>query len=91
MGFIIKDITLLEYKEEKGVTKVVIPDSVTSIKDEAFKGCKGLTSITIPDSVTSIDYWFFDDCKNLTITAKAGSYAAEYAHQHKEEIKLIET
>lgn len=80
---------LIKYKGKDSC--ISIPDSVTSIKYWAFKNCSSLTSITIPDSVTSIDYWFFDDCKNLTITAKAGSYAAEYAHQHEEEIKLIET
>ena len=73
------------------LTNITIPDSVTSIGYSAFRNCSSLTSITIPDSVTSIDYWFFDDCKNLIIIAKAGSYAAEYAHQHEEEIKLIET
>ena len=73
------------------LTNITIPDSVTSIGYSAFRNCSSLISITIPDSVTSIDYWFFDDCKNLIIIAKAGSYAAEYAHQYKEEIKLIET
>jgi hypothetical protein len=33
---------------------VLIPDTVTSIEDGAFKGCKALHSVTIPASVTSI-------------------------------------
>ena len=73
------------------LTSVTIPNSVTSIELGTFAECKKLTSITIPDSVNSIEDWAFYRCKNLTITAKAGSYAAEYAHQHEEEIKLIET
>lgn len=33
---------------------VTIPNSVTSIGNEAFEGCRGLKSVTIPNSVTSI-------------------------------------
>ena len=49
-----------------GCNSTVIPDSVTSIGEDAFHGCKGLTSVTIPDSVTSIEYKAFWDCKGLT-------------------------
>lgn len=73
------------------LTSVTIPNSVTSIELSTFAECKKLTSITIPDSVNSIEDYAFYGCKKLTIIAKAGSYAAEYAHQHEEEIKLIET
>ena len=48
------------------VTDLVIPDTVTKIKDYAFAGCDSLTSITIPDSVTSIGYSAFDYCTSLT-------------------------
>lgn len=43
-----------------------IPDSVTSIENNAFYGCKALTSITIPDGVTLIDYCAFRKCSALT-------------------------
>ena len=32
----------------EGATKVVIPDSVTSIEDGAFEDCASLTSVEIP-------------------------------------------
>ena len=50
----------------QGCNNTVIPNSVTSIGEEAFFGCSGLTSITIPDSVTSIGDYAFYDCTGLT-------------------------
>ncbi|MDE6704721.1 MAG: leucine-rich repeat protein [Treponemataceae bacterium] len=44
---------------------ISIPDSVTSIGDNAFSYCRGLTSISIPGSVTSIGSYAFYLCNNL--------------------------
>lgn len=47
-------------------TKVVIPNSVTSIGNYTFRECVGLTSIVIPDSVTSIGIHALGVCRGLT-------------------------
>ena len=44
----------------------VIPNSVTSIDDNAFVYCSSLTSVIIPNSVTSIGESAFSGCSGLT-------------------------
>ena len=48
-----------------GCQNTVIPNSVTSIGNGAFKGCAFLTSIEIPNSVTSLGDYAFYDCMRL--------------------------
>lgn len=48
------------------ITSVVIPNSVTRIKENAFDGCSSLTSIIIPNSVTEIEEYAFWGCNRLT-------------------------
>ena len=49
-----------------GCQNTVIPNSVTSIGDNAFYCCAGLISISIPNSVTHIGYCAFCGCTGLT-------------------------
>ena len=48
------------------LTEVVLPNSVTSIREYLFSDMQYLTSITIPNSVTSIGYGAFANCTSLT-------------------------
>jgi hypothetical protein len=54
------------YGCDSSLSSVVIPSSVTSIGDWAFRGCSGLASVTIPSSVTSIGDSAFSWCSGLT-------------------------
>ncbi len=48
------------------VTEIIIPDTVTEIKDHAFYGFKEVTSLEIPDSVESIGQYAFTNCKKIS-------------------------
>ena len=54
------------YLNDIEIKDLVIPNSVTSIGENAFYYCSGLTSVTIPNSVTSIGNYAFQYCSALT-------------------------
>ena len=64
-----------------GCSNTVIPNSVTSIGNGAFRDCSGLISVTIPNSVTEIGSWAFASCVNLTkvIIPESVTKIADYA------------
>ena len=51
-----------------GLTSVTLPDSITSIGDDAFRQCNFKT-ITLPDGVSSIGSEAFSACSSLTSIA----------------------
>lgn len=55
------------------ISSVTIPDSVTTIGNEAFGACFNLTSVTIPDSVTHIGDSAFYQSNGITSVAIGSS------------------
>ena len=55
--------TIISYKSKE--TSYIIPDSVTSIGTQAFRGNESLKNIIIPNSVTSIGTYAFALCTSL--------------------------
>jgi uncharacterized repeat protein (TIGR02543 family) len=58
--------TLIQYPLANSQTSYSVPNSVTTIGQDAFERCLKLTTITIPSSVTSINNWAFYGCTGLT-------------------------
>lgn len=49
----------------KGTFNTIIPNTITSIGNDAFSGINSLTNIVIPESVTSIGLYAFRFCNSL--------------------------
>ncbi len=49
-----------------GCRNSTIPQTATSIADEAFSGCTTLTQVIVPDNVTEIGAYAFAACEGLT-------------------------
>lgn len=68
----------------RGVSNVIIPDSITSIRSYAFYKCITLNSVVIPDSVITIGDYAFSNCVRLTSivipnsVTSIGKYASYY-------------
>lgn len=53
------------FKEKDNLVKIILPQSITSIKYGAFDDCKNLISITIPSNVSYVSGGIFKNCDNL--------------------------
>jgi len=49
----------------KGLTSILIPDTVTRFEHHAFSGCSGLEAVTIPEGIMRIDWAAFGGCSGL--------------------------
>jgi len=65
------------FLENRNITSVIIPNSVTSIRaGGAFAVCTNLTSVTIPNKVTTIESFAFQSCTSLTSVTFQGTIAS---------------
>ena len=62
-----------------GLTRVLIPDTVTCIGNAAFANCAALEELSIPSGVTAIGREAFTGCSSLTsVTLPQGIHVIEY-------------
>jgi hypothetical protein len=65
-GFPVVSIGTNAFYNDSNLTKVTIPNSVTTIESSAFEGCLSLTDVIIGNHVTSIESYAFQGCCSLT-------------------------
>lgn len=73
------------------LTDLIIPNSITGVKDYAFGGCQSLTSVLIPEGISYIGERAFDGCSNLdSITIpKSVTMIGNYAFRACEKLNAI--
>ena len=62
------------FRGTSNLTSIVIPESITTIGNNAFYE-SGLTSITLPDNVTTVGTYCFNNCDSLTDVAWSANAA----------------
>jgi len=72
--------TIICYPAAKTESSFIIPASVTTIGDGAFKLCEGLTEVTIPSSVATIGEKAFENCRSLTLVTIPDSVTSIGVH-----------
>lgn len=74
---------LLVYPGAKVGDTYEIPEGTAEIGEFAFTGCQQLSSVTVPESVTTIASSAFWNCEDLRLNVWDGSYALQYAREHR--------
>lgn len=73
-----------------GLIRIELSKTLKKIGNNAFKDCTSLDIVTIPDSVQNIGEGAFEGTdKRLIIQCSFGSYAEQYAREHKIKYQLI--
>lgn len=66
------DVAIINYNAFVGcgnLISVVLPGTVTEIRERAFSDCSGLTELSLPESLTTIGGYAFAGCSSLTSVA----------------------
>ncbi len=70
------------FSNQRSLTSVTIPNSVTTIENLAFAECQSLTSIIIPNRVTKIEEQAFRGCLALTSVTFQGTIPLGGFHEN---------
>ena len=62
------------FSQLRYLTKVILPESVKTIRQNAFDSCQNVTDLVIPASVTSIGHNALEKCGNYSISEENPNY-----------------
>lgn len=67
-GYTVKEISFAAFREHgKNLTSITLPNTITTIRSEAFSGCSSLTKINLPDSITILEDYAFANSRFRSI------------------------
>lgn len=69
-GHKVIEISYEAFKGNTAIETLVIPDTVTVLRNGAFKECTNLREVVLPDSITEIGDYAFYQCEKMTIPSK---------------------
>lgn len=84
---ILYPLTFLDCVE---LEEVILPESLTDMGEEPFKGCEKLKHLTIPAGAVYFDLTSIPDEPDFTLYAKAGSAAYNFAKANWKKLVLTE-
>jgi hypothetical protein len=79
----LKTVGIRAFNECTSLTKITLPDSVTSIGNYAFNDCENLKSVEILSNVKTIGIGVFDGCDSVTISGYNNTPIQTYANKNK--------
>ncbi len=79
------------FKGNNNIAKVIIPDTVTNIADNAFNSCPNLSSVTIGSGVTNIGDYAFYNCEHLQGIAFPNGLTniGKYAFNNDQQLRTV--
>ena len=72
-AYLVGHVHLLDSDTGLEITEAIIPSTVTSISNQAFRNCDSITSISFPSSVTSFGGYPFSGCSSLMSVSYHGT------------------
>lgn len=75
-GLTLREVAPGAFKDNSSITSLFVPEGVTTIGNEAFRGCYRLFDVSLPSTVTTIGKYAFLDCtyiNSFTLPSKISS------------------